>query len=29
VIGTPVMELFMLPSGDFVLSPDLEKVIEG
>jgi hypothetical protein len=27
VIGDAVMELFMLPSGDFVLSPELEELL--
>lgn len=29
IIGAPVMELFMLRSGDFVLSPALEQLLEG
>jgi adenylate cyclase len=29
IIGRPVMELFRLPGGPFVLSPDLEEALEG
>ena len=29
IIGAAVVELFLMQSGDFVLSPDLERALEG